>query len=319
MRRLHALARDPRHYQVAILTALLVYGRVSGNLVVPLGRLALLLASTLLTQLAFTRVKRLPRFDPRSPLISGLSLALLLRTGDWWLAVLAGVVTIAGKYLIRVRGKHVFNPTNLALVAMMLATDRVWVSPGLWGHTALLGFAIAGLGMLVGYRAARPGVPLTFLGTYLAILFGRALWLGDPLAIPLHELASGTLLIFTFLMISDPKTVPDHRVGRLLWAALVALVAGFIRFGLYHPSDVIWALAICAPLVPLLDRLLPHARYQWPGHPGDDHASPPRRPAPLWPRPRPLASGLRLLRVLRLAGEHEALQPLVEGGPGPRR
>jgi len=319
MRRLHALARDPRHYQVAILTALLVYGRVSGNLVVPLARVALLVGATLLTQLGFTRLKHLPKFDPRSPLISGLSLALLLRTGDWWLAALAGFVTIAGKFVIRYRGKHVFNPTNLALVAMMLATDRVWVSPGLWGHTAVLGFALAGLGMLVVYRAARPGVPLTFLCTYVAILFGRALWLGDPMTIPAHELASGTLLIFTFLMISDPKTVPDHRWGRLMWAALVAGVAGFIRFELFHPSDVIWALAVCAPLVPLLDRLLPHARCQWPGHSGDDHGTPPRRPAHPWARPRPLAPGLGLLRVLRLAGEHEALQPLVEGGPRPRR
>ena len=64
----------------------------------------------------------------RSALISGLSLCLLLRTNRLDLAVLAAVLTIAGKFLFRFRGKHVFNPTNGGLVAMLLLTDQVWVS-----------------------------------------------------------------------------------------------------------------------------------------------------------------------------------------------
>ena len=72
-------------------------------------------------------------------------------------------------------------------------------------------------------RAARSDVTLAFLVFYLALVVGRSLWLGEPLAIPLHRLQSGALLLFAFFMISDPKTTPDSRAGRILFAALVAL------------------------------------------------------------------------------------------------
>ncbi|HEY2739753.1 MAG TPA: RnfABCDGE type electron transport complex subunit D, partial [Thermoanaerobaculia bacterium] len=112
-------------------------------------------------------------------------------------------------------------------------------------------------------RAARSDVTYAFLFFYLAVLFGRALWLGQPSGIPLHQLGSGGFLIFTFFMISDPKTTPDSRAGRILFALLVALGAGFVHFILYRPNGLILALAALSPLVPLLDRLLPGERYAW--------------------------------------------------------
>ena len=114
---------------------------------------------------------------------------------------------------------------------------------------------------------ARSDVTYAFLSFYLAILFGRALWLGQPMAIPLHQLASGAFLLFTFFMISDPKTTPDTRAGRILFALLVALGAGFVQFVLYRPNGLILSLAFLSPLVPLLDRVLPGARYVWRGAP----------------------------------------------------
>jgi Na+-transporting NADH:ubiquinone oxidoreductase subunit NqrB len=174
------------------------------------------------------------------------------------------VVTIASKFVLRVRGKHLFNPTNFGLVAMMLATGGgVWVSPGQWGSAAFFAFLIACLGGLVVNRAARSDVTYAFLVFYLAVLFGRALWLGQPPAIPLHQLASGGFLIFTFFMISDPKTTPDSRAGRILFALLVALGAGFVHFVLYRPNGLLLSLAFLSPLVPLIDRLLPGPRYVW--------------------------------------------------------
>ena len=121
--------------------------------------------------------------------------------------------------MLRVGGKHLFNPTNFGIVAMMLATGQVWVSPGQWGNVAFFAFLMACLGGLVVNRAARSDVTLAFLAFYLALVFGRALWLGEPMAIPLHRLESGALLLFTFFMISDPKTTPDSRAGRILFAA----------------------------------------------------------------------------------------------------
>jgi enediyne biosynthesis protein E5 len=258
------LHRDPRTYQILVLSSLLVYGVVWLELEVRPGRALLLLAAVLLTQLACTRIWRLPAFDPRSALISGLSLCLLLRANSAALALAAAVITVASKFLIRVRNKHVFNPTNFGIVAMMLATGgQVWVSPGQWGNAAYFAFLMACLGGLVVNRAARSDVTYAFLVFYLAVLFGRALWLGQPMTIPLHQLGSGAFLLFTFFMISDPKTTPDSRTGRILFALLVALGAGFVHFVLYRPNGLLLSLAFLSPVVPLLDRLLPGTRYAW--------------------------------------------------------
>lgn len=254
---------DPRLYQILMLSCLLGYGVVQLDLEVHPVRAAVLLGTALLAQYACTRLWRLPAFDPRSALISGLSLCLLLRANSVWLLVLTAVVTIASKFLLRFRGKHIFNPTNFGIVALMLATGQVWVSPGQWGNAAFFGFLIACLGGLVVNRAARSDVTYAFLAFYLAVLFGRALWLGQPMAIPLHQLQNGAFLIFTFFMISDPKTTPDSRAGRILFALLVALGAGFVHFVLYRPNGLLLSLAFLSPLVPLLDLLLRGERYAW--------------------------------------------------------
>ena len=259
---------DPRLYQILVLASLLVYGVVGLDLEVRAPLAAAMLATVLLTQYACTRIWRLPAFDPKSALISGLSLCLLLRTDASALGVALGIaaalVTIAGKFVIRWRGKHLFNPTNFGIVALMLATDgKVWVSPGQWGSAALFGFLIACLGGLVVNRATRSDVTYAFLASYLGVVFGRALWLGQPLTIPFHQLASGAFLIFTFFMISDPKTTPDSRAGRILFALLVALGAGFVHFGLYRPNGLILSLFFLSPIVPLIDLLLPGERYAW--------------------------------------------------------
>jgi Na+-transporting NADH:ubiquinone oxidoreductase subunit NqrB len=256
--------RDPRLYQILVLASLLVYGIVQLDFDVTLPRAALLLGTALLTQAACTRLWRLPAFDPKSALISGLSLCLLLRTGSPLLAVAAAVVTVASKFILRINGKHVFNPTNFGIVALILATGgQVWVSPGQWGNAAFFAFLLACLGGLVVNRAARSDVTYAFLAFYLGILFGRALWLGQPLAVPLHQLGNGAFLIFTFFMISDPKTTPDSRAGRILFALLVALGGGCVQFVLYRTNGLILSLAAFSLVVPLLDRLLPGKRYAW--------------------------------------------------------
>ena len=265
--------RDPRLYQIATLAFLLGYGLLRLGFDVPVLHVVLILSTALLAQLVFTRAFGLPRFDPRSALISGLSLCLLLRTGSPWLALLAALVTIASKFLIRWKGKHVFNPTNFGLVAMMSLTGSAWVSPGQWGHSVLFAFLMACLGGIVVFRAWRSDVTAAFLAAYAALLLGRALLLGDPLSIPRHQLQSGALLLFSFFMISDPKTTPDSRTGRMLFAALVALGAWYVQFRLFRPSGILWSLAVCSALVPLLDRLFPARKYAW-----VSEASGPRRP-----------------------------------------
>ena len=140
---------DPRFYQIGALSFLLAYGMTRLGFDISAGRAALILGSALAAQWAGTRLWRLPAFDPKSALISGLSLCLLLRTNSWLLAATAAILAIGGKFLLRWNGKHIFNPTNFALVALLIfAGDKIWVSPAQWGATAFFGFFIACLGGL---------------------------------------------------------------------------------------------------------------------------------------------------------------------------
>ena len=136
--------RDPRHYQIAILTSLLVYGILWLDFEVQVAQAFVILATAQLTQYVCTKLWALPRFDPKSALISSLSLCLLLRTNLIAVALLAACVTIASKFLIRWNGKHVFNPTNFGLLVVILLTGQAWVSPGQWGSGLYLGFLLAG-------------------------------------------------------------------------------------------------------------------------------------------------------------------------------
>ena len=306
---------DPRLYQIAVLGSLLVYGMGWLDFEITPARVALLLTTVTATQavcdyLATDRSRRSAetwrRANIRSALISGLSLCLLLRTNHPEVAFLAAVVTIASKFVIRFRGKHLFNPTNGGLVAMMLLTGEVWVSPGQWGTVAMFAFLMACLGALVVNRAERSDVTYAFIVAYCALLFGRSLYLGEPLTIPLHRLQSGALLLFTFFMISDPKTTPDSRAGRVLFAALVAFGAWYVQFRLFRTNGLLWSLAAWSPAVPLIDWLVPGRRYTWAGKAGElkgarYEASRVLRGVRVYGRVVG-AHGPRLLRLLHLQG-----------------
>ena len=253
---------DPRLYQIASLGTLLAYGLVGLHFDVSVLQIILTFGTALFVQYAGARLCRLPAFDPLSAVVSSVGLCIFLRTNHPAVAALAAGIAVGSKFTIRWRKKHIFNPTNLALLVIM-TSGLGWISPGQWGQTAWLGFLIACLGSLVVSRAVRADVTLSFLGFYLGLLILRALWLGDPLTIPLHQIESGTLLIFSFFMITDPKTTPDSRPGRLLFTFLVAVTALYVQFVLFRPHGPLWGLLVCSPLVPVIDRYLCGSRYDW--------------------------------------------------------
>jgi Na+-transporting NADH:ubiquinone oxidoreductase subunit NqrB len=270
------LLADPRHFQIAILSSLLVYGQAWLGFGVRPEIVLAITATALATQALLGRWIDGARFEPRSALISALSLCLLLRTESVPCAAVVSLVAIGSKFAIRRRGDHVFNPTAFALALALASSDRVWISPGQWGSAATLVFGVAALGGLVVHRAERSDVTLAFLASYAALLFARAVRLGDPLAIPLHQLESGALLIFAFFMISDPRTTPDARIGRIVFAAIVALAAIALRFRFYQPNALVYALVACTPVVPMLDRIWRAPHYVWPTSRGEIHHGPSR-------------------------------------------
>jgi Na+-transporting NADH:ubiquinone oxidoreductase subunit NqrB len=268
------LPNDPRYYQIAVLTSLLIYGFGWLGFDIDARHVVILLGAVLITQFLCNK-SMAARFDPRSALISGLSLCLLLRTNEPFLIIITAAITIASKFLLRWNGKHLFNPTNFGIVVMLAIDAGVWVSPAQWGSQLQFAFLMACLGGMVIHRAMRSDVSLTFVFFYGGILFLRAVWLGDSWSIPLKQLQSGALLLFTFFMISDPKTTPDSRSGRMLFAFLVAAGAAYVQFALYRTNGLLWSLAVCSMLTPLIDRVSPGEKYQWQhpntGDQGDTH------------------------------------------------
>ncbi|WP_430402211.1 RnfABCDGE type electron transport complex subunit D [Hyphomonas sp.] len=263
---------DPRHWQIIALFGLFLFSYTTSSFGADPRALAFsfsgaMLAQTLGTALLNLRAGKalLDGFEWKSAMITTIGVTVLLRAADPWIWFAATFTGISLKFLIRVNNKHVFNPGCIGIVFMMLLLGReAWVSPGQWGQMPLIaGYALA-LAALTLSSAKRLDIALGFLGTFGAILFARAAWLGDPMAIPLHQMSSGALLVFAFFMITDPRSTPDSRPGRILFAMAVASLAAWFIIGPNQRGAPLMALAALAFLTPLIDRFMPAGRFEWP-------------------------------------------------------
>jgi Na+-transporting NADH:ubiquinone oxidoreductase subunit NqrB len=275
--------KDPRIYQILTLSGLLVFGLSARAFEIdPVHFIAIVATACTAQWMGSLMIATKPDF--KSPLITALSLTLLLRADAAWPLMAAAAIAIGSKFMLRLNGKHIFNPANIGIVTIVLVTDAAWTTPGQWGAAVWFAAVLAGVGLFVTYCSARLDVPLIFLAAYAALLFGRALWLGDPLAIPLLRLENGALVLFAFFMISDPKTTPDGALARAGFASGTALLAYVLTFHFFFADGLFYSLAIASVLRPVLEWLDPAPKYQW-----GDPATPPkllRRFLPALDRPR---------------------------------
>lgn len=254
--------KDPRHYQILTLSTLLGFGWSAGAFEISAAQFIAIIAAACSVQ-AIGSFLIATRPDYRSALVTSLSLSLLLRADDIWPLALAAALAIGSKFALRLNDKHIFNPANFAIVAMLTFSGAVWTTPGQWGTAVWFAALLAGAGMFVTYRAARFDVPLIFLGVFAALLFARALYLGDPLAIPLLRLQNGALILFAFFMISDPKTTPDGSWARAAFAIGAAALTYVMTFHMFMTDGLFYSLAIMCLIRPALEWLNPSRRYQW--------------------------------------------------------
>lgn len=220
-------------------------------------------AAGLLTHFFFLRRLELRDVGYLSAMITCMGISLLLRADNLWAHPAAASAAMASKFLIRFRGKHIFNPANFAVIAALNLLPGTWVSPGQWGaDIATLGWLLT-LGALATGRAGSSDTSWSFLVFFLGALWVRVMLLGQIPAVWQHSLSNGALLLFTFFMISDPKTSPDHRAARVLHAALVAGLAYGLMFGPYLTNSFLWALFIASPFVALWDALFKAPKFDW--------------------------------------------------------
>lgn len=265
------LDTDARHWQIVALAGLFSLSWMTSDFGATWLTLTLAVAGAMSAQLLGTALLNLRahkallhRFEWKSAMITALGVTILLRAADPWIWFAAGFAGIALKFVVRIDGKHVFNPGCIGIVTMMLLLGKdAWVSPGQWGQAPLVaGYALA-LAALTLSSAKRLDIALGFLGSFAAILFARAAWLGDPMVIPMHQLSSGALLIFAFFMITDPRSTPDSRAGRILFAMAVAGLSAWFIIGPNVRGAPLMALAALAWMTPVIDRFMPARPFQW--------------------------------------------------------
>ena len=239
-----ALPRDPRHLQIAFLSSFLVAGVGWLGFDVPVWQPPLIVLTACLTQWAMTRLFRAPPVGYLSPVITSLGLSLLLRTDAFWVGPFAAAVAISGKFVLRVRGKHLFNPTNLGLVVAMLLTSHAWCSPSQWGHSgALLGW-FAAFGLAVAHRSFRSDVSLAFLGSWVLLKAARIFYLGAPWTSLQHQLSARRPHPLHLLHDLRPEDDAGPPRGPHPLRRSVAGLGFFLLHGLWWQNALIWALCL---------------------------------------------------------------------------
>ena len=247
--------RDPRLHVAAVLLTLQALGQTVLGFRLSIAQILACLAAGALIEFGVSFLKDKTILWPASGLLTGNSTAFILRVpgtlhGQWWstrgIWIFVGVVALgmATKYLIRWRGRHIFNPSNVALVIAFVALgptrteplDLFWIPMGTWmivtyailiGGGLLIALELKLVGLVIGFMAgfalfvavALAPVPdhCMVASWHVTPMCGRTLWQ--------ILVTSPEVLIFALFMVPDPRTVPDGQVSRVVFGILVALLA----------------------------------------------------------------------------------------------
>ena len=265
------LRPDARYFQVIFQAIFLLYGLLILDWDADWQHYGVSIGGCLLFQYAadsikerrFLRTGEFRRWG-FSILISAMSLCLLLKTNYWYISLLAALLTVASKYIFRWQKKHLFNPSAFGIVVTIMLTHLALLSPAQWGSNAVIFFSAITLGTIVVTRVQKLDVSLAFLITFVGLLYWRQVYiLGWPMDHFIHSVSTGSLLLFTFFMISDPRTSPDHPLARMLWAVVIATVAFYLAAFKWKYNTIIWVLVAAAPLVPVLNAVFKSTTFEW--------------------------------------------------------
>ncbi len=257
------LPRDARVFQIVFLATLLTTGVLLRDFTIAPLQVALTFVAGIATQSFWLSRLGLQQKGFLSAVVTCCGISLLLRSDALWVHPLVAVLAMSSKFVLRIQGKHLYNPANFGVIAAITFLPGTWVSPGQWGNDLALAVWLLMLGTVVTQRARRLDISWIFLLTFLGLVALRVLLLGQSWAIWWHQFGNGALLLFAFFMISDPMTIPNRRGPRIAYAVAVALGAIAWQYLLFRPNALIWSLFLLTPLVPLLDRLYPAPTFAW--------------------------------------------------------
>ncbi len=266
--------RDPRLRLSAVIITLQILGQTALGFKLSVAQILVSVGLAAAIESSVTWHRQRVLAWPASAILTGNSVAFILRAtgtrhGDWWSLhgiqyfVLAVVLALLSKYLIRVRERHIFNPSNVALVWTLLVIGPVHVFPQyLWwgpiGTPLTLALIVILLGAVWVLRSVRmTTMALAFLLSFAALVgvFATAgqsflaIWHSGPVSGTSYWLdicLSPEVLIFVFFMMSDPKTAPRSNKGQIAFGGGTAVVAAGLL--VFQPTEFGIKVAILASL-----------------------------------------------------------------------
>ncbi|HEV3461423.1 MAG TPA: hypothetical protein VG413_05235 [Candidatus Dormibacteraeota bacterium] len=332
--------RDPRMHVAAVLLTLQVLGQTVLGFRLSVAQILICLATGALIEFVVAFFKDSAIMWPASGLLTGNSTAFILRTpgtlhGQWWsthgIWIFVGVVAVsmASKYVIRWRGRHIFNPSNLGLVIAFVALgpkltepqDLWWIPPGPWLIVTYAVLIVGGL--LIAWELRLLGLELAFMAGFAAFTALALALVPDHCMVASWHVApmcgrelwqilvtSPELLVFGLFMIPDPRTVPDGPVARVAFGIVVAILAVL----LIGPTSLeFWTkTALLASLVIACALRFALARFLAPLEARDRQRAGRRRLG--WRLPAALALALLLVGTLPVAADLSTHSPEPAAG-----
>lgn len=256
---------DIRWYQILFLSTFLIYAKLTLAWELTWGLILYNISLAFLIQTIFILLLKIPNYHSlKSAWISALGICLLLKTSSITIYSLTIIITIASKFLIQFKRKHLFNPVNFGIVFIVFFSDIAWISPGQWGATAIFIFLFGIAGMFILYKIQRLETALGFLGTlFLLDFIYKVGYLGWEIDHLFHDFINGTLLLFSFFMITDPRTIPNASKARWIWSILIASICFYLKTWHYQTDAPLKVLFCLTPLVPILNNYFKHSTFKW--------------------------------------------------------
>ena len=249
----------PKHLIVGLITLILVAGQFRYGILGSYWRLVTTLGTCITAEYVFSRLIPDRSASPVSAYITGVSLAILIKpqSNILWPFFLGGVLSIGSKYVLRYRGRHLWNPSNFGIgILLLLSANHVAILSEQWGNALGTNAVIWAVGLLVVYRARMLHVTATYLASFLGFAVLRSALVGTPLLAEVAPVTGPMYQLLVLFMITDPPTTVDDRKGRMLVAFSIAAVEMGIRLAadyhvgfispLYH-SPPILALFLVGP------------------------------------------------------------------------
>ena len=244
---------DNRFTPPVFITLILLLGNLSFGILESYQKTLLAIVTAMVTEMTLGRIFLGKWPHPASAYITGISVGILLRSPAFWPYALCAALSITSKYAVRVRGRHLFNPSNFGICALLfLASESVAGLSIQWGNNLASLIVIWVLGALILWRAKRFQITATYLVSFFLLALLRAHITGDPWQSEVSPITGPEYQLFMFFMITDPRTTLRSWKGQCAVAVLVAVVEMLLRLdqSVYAP---LYALFLVGPPALLIE------------------------------------------------------------------